>query len=86
MSSTVLDVHTDMATTPGTLPINGEQLKGRWLVADWTGPGGLLLVHLQEEDRVETLQVRTGEHPARHPQTHLYQLRRDKHSWCKLTD
>lgn len=58
------------------LPVNGEELKGSRLVTDWTGPGGLLLVHLQEEDGVETLQVCTGEHPTRHPQAHLHQLTR----------
>lgn len=59
-----------------TLPINSEQLKGSGFVTDRTSPGGLLLVHLQEEDGIETLQVRTGEHSARHPQAHLYQLQR----------
>lgn len=39
------------------LPINGEQLEGSRLVADRASPRGLLLIHLQEEDCVETLKM-----------------------------
>lgn len=56
------------------LPIDGEQLEGCRLVAHGAGPGGLLLIHLQEEDGIEALQVGTGQDPAGYVQTHLHQL------------
>lgn len=43
-----------------SLPINSEQLKGSGLVTDGASPCGLLLIHLQEEDCVETLKMSTS--------------------------
>lgn len=40
-----------------SLPINGEQLKGSGLITDRASPCGLLLIHLQEKDCVETLKM-----------------------------
>lgn len=42
------------------LPIDGEQLKWSRLVADRASPCGLLLIHLQEENSVETLKMGAG--------------------------
>ena len=39
------------------LPVDDQTLVGSILVTDGTDPGGLFLVHLKVEGRVETLQV-----------------------------
>lgn len=43
-----------------SLPINSEQLEGGRLVAHRASPCGLLFIHLQEEDGVETLKMGAG--------------------------
>jgi len=55
-------------------PVYDEVLVGGLLVADGTHPGGLLLVHLDVECRVEALQVRARQRSARDGQPHLPQL------------
>lgn len=57
-----------------SLPINSEQFKRGRLVTDRAGPRGLLLVHLQEEDCVETLQMGTSQNSTGHTEPHLHQL------------
>lgn len=44
-----------------SLPINGEQLKRGGLVTDRASPCGLLLIHLQEKDCIETLKMCTSQ-------------------------
>lgn len=57
-----------------SLPIDGEQLKGSRLVTHRASPRGLLLVHLQEKDCVETLKVGAGQNSTRYTEPHLHQL------------
>lgn len=59
-------------------PVDNEALVGSLLVANRTDPGGLLLIHLQIEGSVETLQVRAGDGPTRHSEAHLAQLQEAK--------
>lgn len=61
------------------LPINSKELERGRLVTDRAGPRGLLLVHLQEEDCVETLQMGTSQNPTGYTESHLHQLhKKDK--------
>lgn len=61
-----------------SLPIDSEELERGRLITDGAGPRGLLLVHLQEEDCVETLQVGTSQNPTGHTESHLHQLQNKK--------
>lgn len=67
------------------LPINYQGLIGGFLVTDGAGPGGLLLIHLKVEGRVEALQVGAGESPAGHDQPHLAQLAEKREKELKGT-
>lgn len=62
------------AAFKSSLPIDDEHLEGGGLVTHGASPRGLLLVHLQEKDRVETLKVGTGQNSTRDTETHLHQL------------
>lgn len=58
---------------PG-LPVYDEVLVRRLLVADWTHPSRLLLVHLDIKSSIEALEVRARDRSARDRQPHLAQL------------
>lgn len=55
-------------------PVYDEVLVRRLLVADWTHPGRLLLVHLDIKSSIEALEVRACDGSARDRQSHLAQL------------
>lgn len=59
---------------PAQLPINDEALIRSLLVTHRTDPGGFLLIHLQVEGSIETLQMGARHSPAWHHQSHLTQL------------
>lgn len=67
------------------LPVNDEVLVGGLLVTDGTHPGGLLLVHLNVERGVKTLQVGACQRPAWNHQSHLPQLH-SKHTHMQSED
>lgn len=64
------------------LPINCEKLKWSWLVTDGASPCGFLLIHLQEEDSVETLEMRASQNSAWYTKSHLHQLGYEKGRGC----
>lgn len=55
-------------------PVYDEVLVRRLLVADWTHPSRLLLVHLDIKSSIEALEVRACDGSARDRQPHLSQL------------
>lgn len=67
----------NMSRKKNVSPVDDEALVRGLFVTNGTDPGGLLLVHLQVQSSVETLQVRAGDCAARHRQTHLTQLKRE---------
>lgn len=61
-------------------PVNDERVVRRGSVADGAQPGGLALVHLQEQRGVEALQVRAVGGPARTRHAHLAQRTHQRHA------
>lgn len=61
-------------------PVNDEMFVRGFLITDGTNPGGFLLIHLDVQRSVKTLQVGTRQRPAWDHQTHLPQLHTHTHA------